>query len=825
MIQDEIGLDPEVLATLPPSVQLEVMLRFRDKQVAANRSKFAERSTNPLEFSQYQMEQYLKASSLRQQLDMLRGVGTTNAAVARPIAAVEGREYVLESLVTEDVPPRHGNSGSGSASVAMPSRDRRDTDQVRDKEKPTSDIDQNLHVTFEVDIHEEDDEGVMWEDIENENIDKVTKSNEKKVSRNKFWSLSHGFKMGRQLGKWGEENDQKGNQNEDFDRDKMGDKNEDVELEIAIKRSLEELARKADTHIEGMPGGAVQNHENDPQHQAEEDSMEQEPTVLTHKSTHQINNSLAFQPDISTSLDDHGMDRSEPDNELVDRITPVVATDGVPLIGKSSVIEDGSRHQSDIHASEETEVATTLEAIPQTSTFVQASKVSREDHVVVASQPAPAVPEEIELNKLLVPASNFVTEQYNDGGVSLMEQDVRVEGSTQATEVFDQSPERLNVTLPQQVEHDSTRELRQGEEWMQEVQEVQEERFVDHPVLSKDISSLLTEEGMLRLEHRAAAGQADTPTDAMYNECQQLLQLFGIPYIIAPSEAEAQAAWLDANGLVDGVVTDDNDALLFGAKRLYRNIFENSKYVEEYRYEDIEMELGLSRDKLVFLAMLLGSDYTPGVAGVGVVNAVEIVLAFEDLDGMKKFADWVTSVDEQLVSLVQPSLGGDTPSCTESFEESTIQKQFKSTHKNVRKNWTLPPAFPSKEVMDAYMMPKVDDSMDKFTFARPDADLLRHFCFERLGWDRSRVDELLLPVLQNYDERQRQQTLDSFLSYRQRFAKIRSKRLQNAVAGIRKSDLDAETVYLEKPTKSKRKKQSTENKKSTPEAKVQKKKK
>lgn len=46
--------------------------------------------------------------------------------------------------------------------------------------------------------------------------------------------------------------------------------------------------------------------------------------------------------------------------------------------------------------------------------------------------------------------------------------------------------------------------------------------------------------------------------------------MFGLPYIIAPMEAEAQCAWLDFNGLVDGVVTDDNDAFLFGARRVYR---------------------------------------------------------------------------------------------------------------------------------------------------------------------------------------------------------------------------------------------------------------
>ena len=74
----------------------------------------------------------------------------------------------------------------------------------------------------------------------------------------------------------------------------------------------------------------------------------------------------------------------------------------------------------------------------------------------------------------------------------------------------------------------------------------------------------------LAKEHRKQAGISDTPTSGMYGECQELLQMFGLPYIIAPVEAEAQCAWLDNNGLVDGVVTDDNDVFLFGGQHVYR---------------------------------------------------------------------------------------------------------------------------------------------------------------------------------------------------------------------------------------------------------------
>ena len=60
----------------------------------------------------------------------------------------------------------------------------------------------------------------------------------------------------------------------------------------------------------------------------------------------------------------------------------------------------------------------------------------------------------------------------------------------------------------------------------------------------------------------------------------RLLRLFGVPYIEAPEEAEAQCAQLEQAGLVDGVVTEDNDALLFGARAVYRHLFDPQHHVE-----------------------------------------------------------------------------------------------------------------------------------------------------------------------------------------------------------------------------------------------------
>ena len=72
-----------------------------------------------------------------------------------------------------------------------------------------------------------------------------------------------------------------------------------------------------------------------------------------------------------------------------------------------------------------------------------------------------------------------------------------------------------------------------------------------------------------------------------------MLRLFGIPYITAPMEAEAQCAALLTLGLVDGIITDDSDVFLFGGARVLKNMFNQSKTVECFLLADLDRELGL----------------------------------------------------------------------------------------------------------------------------------------------------------------------------------------------------------------------------------------
>ncbi|CAN6321023.1 unnamed protein product [Urochloa humidicola] len=346
--------------------------------------------------------------------------------------------------------------------------------------------------------------------------------------------------------------------------------------------------------------------------------------------------------------------------------------------------------------------------------------------------------------------------------------------------------------------------------------------------LDEELSRLRQEQIDLGHERRKLESHAESVSSEMFAECQELLQMFGLPYIIAPMEAEAQCAYMEMSNLVDGVVTDDSDVFLFGARNVYKNIFDDRKYVETYFMKDIESELGLTRQQLIRMALLLGSDYTEGVSGIGIVNAIEVVHAFPEEDGLQKFKEWFESPDPSIFGQLHMETsskskkrkpdGNDSdgkgkrlePECDQgsddlsSNETERIKKIFMSKHRNVSKNWHIPSAFPSESVISAYITPQVDNSTEPFSWGRPDLGLLRKLCWERFGWGKEKADELLLPVLREYNKHETQLRMEAFYSFNERFAKIRSKRIKKAIKGITgKSFPDTDEPEKDNPSTSK----------------------
>ncbi|OAA65994.1 DNA excision repair protein rad2 [Niveomyces insectorum RCEF 264] len=242
----------------------------------------------------------------------------------------------------------------------------------------------------------------------------------------------------------------------------------------------------------------------------------------------------------------------------------------------------------------------------------------------------------------------------------------------------------------------------------------------------------------LRSQQKKDRRDADEVTQIMVAECQALLRLFGIPYVTAPMEAEAQCAELVALGLVDGIVTDDSDTFLFGGTRVYKNVFNGNKFVECYLAADLERELSLSRETLIAVAQLLGSDYTDGLPGVGPVTAMEILSEFPGPHGLEAFRAWWDDVQTH-----------NRP--READAGSPFRRKFR---KGQATKLFLPLTFPNPAVADAYLHPDVDRSTEPFQWGVPDLDGLRTFLMATIGWGPERTDEVLVPVIRDMNRRE-----------------------------------------------------------------------
>lgn len=135
-------------------------------------------------------------------------------------------------------------------------------------------------------------------------------------------------------------------------------------------------------------------------------------------------------------------------------------------------------------------------------------------------------------------------------------------------------------------------------------------------------------------------------TRSMVDDSKRLLELLGIPFVQAPSEAEAQAAFMAARRDVWAASSKDYDCLLFGAPRLVRFLTISGKeYLPskgEFRplkpeiifLEEFLEEHGITRQQLVDLAILMGTDFNRGVKGVGPKTALELVKTHGRLENM-----------------------------------------------------------------------------------------------------------------------------------------------------------------------------------------------
>ncbi|MCL1811216.1 MAG: flap endonuclease-1 [Methanomassiliicoccaceae archaeon] len=155
------------------------------------------------------------------------------------------------------------------------------------------------------------------------------------------------------------------------------------------------------------------------------------------------------------------------------------------------------------------------------------------------------------------------------------------------------------------------------------------------------------EEGDLKKAF-SKAQQTSRMTPEIKESSKELISYLGLPIINAPSDGEAQAAYMCLKGNVWASASQDFDSILFGTPTLVRNmtITGRRKVPGKDQYKDVKTEiidsggfldtLKVTREQLVDMCILIGTDFNPGIPGIGPKKSLKLVKDHGDLEGVMK---------------------------------------------------------------------------------------------------------------------------------------------------------------------------------------------
>ncbi len=223
---------------------------------------------------------------------------------------------------------------------------------------------------------------------------------------------------------------------------------------------------------------------------------------------------------------------------------------------------------------------------------------------------------------------------------------------------------------------------------------------------------------------RKFAMQSTQLTKEVIDSGKKLVELMGFPIVQAPSEGEAQVAFMVEKGIVDGCVSQDFDALLFGATRMYRNIAVSGKrkvpgknYFIDVHPEKIILEenlklLEIDRKKLIWIGILVGTDFNSKFPKIGPKTALKLVK-----------------------------------------EHDSFEKIIEATG--------FEPDFDYRDIEELFLKPRYTKDFE-LKFSVPDRQKLFDFLVGEYDFSRDRVENTLNKLVQKSEEKGKQSTLGAW---------------------------------------------------------------
>jgi flap endonuclease-1 len=289
-------------------------------------------------------------------------------------------------------------------------------------------------------------------------------------------------------------------------------------------------------------------------------------------------------------------------------------------------------------------------------------------------------------------------------------------------------------------------------------------------------------------------------------ECQKLLQLMGVPVVLAPCEAEAQAASLAKAGLVYATGTEDMDALTFATPVLVRKMTfaNNSKsMVQTISYAKAVEGLGLTHAQFVDLCILLGCDYTDSIKGVGPKTALKLIREHGSIEKILETIDrkkygipdgWEPNKKKEKQGDAQEEDAQSDKEEQEEEEEEKARLKKGDDDEEEDKQEILPEYVQARKLFNNHEV--LDEREVELKWKPPQVEELTKYLVDQMGFSADRVKSNIAKLETAFKANQKPQArMDSF------FKAVPNAPLSDAQANKRKAKQQAEKKDNKKKAK------------------------
>lgn len=152
-----------------------------------------------------------------------------------------------------------------------------------------------------------------------------------------------------------------------------------------------------------------------------------------------------------------------------------------------------------------------------------------------------------------------------------------------------------------------------------------------------DISDLKQCIKFIKVEEEKYRRQCIKITDEHFNIAKKIIKYYGYDIIQAPQEADKLCSYLCINGIVDAVLSEDTDILVYGTPKILLNYSIKNESVNCVYYNNILKQINFKNYMFTDFCIMCGCDYNNNIKGIGPSRSYKLISKYKTIEEISKF--------------------------------------------------------------------------------------------------------------------------------------------------------------------------------------------